>query len=408
MAEQLILHLDSLHTDGVRWLVLDARGNRIGFPQRGHLADVAALTAQRRVVVLLPGEEILQLVTLVPGRNRQQIMRAAPFAIEDRVASDIDKLFVALLDAGDANTPSRFAVIEHTVLQACLQRLDDAGIKPDMLLPDHAALPAPAADEAHWWLLGNRLLVRDATQGFAAAVADADLLAKRIPEDIAVRVLTTGDVDLPGALASRIEAGNGEVSELDADRLFTELAANAVTRKDGGLLQQHYKAENRQAGEWRRWRNAAIAAGVVVVLGLASWGLDVYRLQRESAFLEQQMESLFTRAMPDARFDPATAAAQMRVRLRGSTSSSDALLLQLLDDVGAALATESDARFKGFSFRNDRLEISVSVKNAQSLENLQNALHERSSANIELRSANSDGDRLEGRIVLTGTNGGAA
>jgi general secretion pathway protein L len=408
MAEQLILHLDSLHTDGARWLVLDARGNRIGFPQRGQLADAAPLTAQRRVVVLLPGEEILQLVTLVPGRNRQQIMRAAPFAIEDRVASGIDKLFVALLDAGDASTPSRFAVIEHTVLQACLQRLDDAGIRPDMLLPDHAALPAPAADEAHWWLLGTRLLVRDATQGFAAPIADAGLLAKRIPEDIAVHVLTTGDVDLPDSLASRIDAGNSDVTELDTDRLFTELAANAAARKDGGLLQQRYKAENRQAGEWRRWRNAAIVAGLVVVLGLSSWSVDVYRLQRESAFLEQQMESLFMRAMPDARFDPATAAAQMRVRLRGSTSNGDAYLLQLLNDVGAALSTVSDARFKGFSFRNDRLEISISVKDAQSLENLQNALRERSAADIQLRSANSDGDRLEGRIVLTGTDGGAA
>ncbi|MDX1443886.1 MAG: type II secretion system protein GspL [Gammaproteobacteria bacterium] len=397
MAEQLVIRLNSLDADSARWLVLDARGNRIGFPQSGRLADIPPLTTQRRVIVLLPGEDMPQLLATVPGRNRQQIARAAPYAIEDRVAGDIDELFVAVLDAGNTSKASRFVVVERQLLESWTSRLHDAGIEPDAMLPDHAALPEPHEQEAQWWFEGDRLLVRDTTQGFAAPASDADLLLKHLDEDVRLLACKVGDATLPAELPE----GN-EQRELDADRAFTELATEVARRKDGGLLQQEYTPQNRRENPLMRWRNPAMAAAVLAALALTGWGLDVYRLQQESEFLDQQMQLLFQRAMPGSRFDPATAAAQMRVALRGNESDSKGELLQYLEAVGSAMNGLADARFTGFSFRDGRLEVTVSVKDARTLETLQAALRERTRANVQLQSANSEGDRLEGRILLEG------
>lgn len=400
MAEQLIIRLHALdHADAdtARWLVLDARGNCIGFPQSGPLRDAAPLAEHRRVTVLIPGEDILQLRATVPGRNRQQITRAAPYAIEDRIAGDIDALFVAVLETGSATTPSRFAVIERTLLEQWITRLRAAELKPDSLLPDHVVLPEPEPHAANWWFESDRLLVRDEQQGFAAPAGDAPLLLRHVPEDTQLSITRVGDAPLPDSLPDNVA-----VTAIDADRAFTELAALATARKDGGLLQQEYRPENRRESALRNWRVPAIAAAVLLVIGTAQWSLEVHRLQRESAFLDEQMQALFNRAMPGSRFDPATAAAQMRIRLRGNDGSGDGRLLAYLAAIGNSLNGLEDAQFTGFSFRDGRLEFTVSVKDARTLEMLQQKLREQTEADIQLRSADSEGDRLEGRIVLEG------
>ena len=397
MAEQLIIRLHALDDDTARWLVLDARGNRIGFPQSGSLRDLAPLAEQRRVTVLLPGEDILQLRATVPGRNRQQITRAAPYAIEDRIAGDIESLFVAALDIGNAATPSRFAVIERTLLEQWIEHLHGAGLHPDSLLPDHVVLPEPDLQEATWWFENDRLLVRDEQQGFAAPASDAALLLRHVPEETRLDVTRVADAPLPDSLA-----GENGINTIDADRAFTELAAIAATRKDGGLLQQQYTPEKRRENSLANWRAPAIAATILLAIGAAQWGLEVHQLQREASFLDQQMETLFNRAMPGSRFDPATAAAQVRIRLRGNEGGGDNRLLGYLAAIGTSLDGLADARFTGFSFRDGRLEFTVSVKDAKTLEILQQKLREQTQANIQLRSANSEGDRLEGRIVLEG------
>lgn len=404
MAEQLIIRLQSANSDQCRWLVLDARGNRVGFPQQGELASAAALTAQRRVIVLLPGEEILQLTATVPGRNLQQIARAAPFAIEDQLAADIDDLFVAVLQAGNASTPSRFAVIERELLESFLERLHAAGIRPDVMLPDHAALPAVEAGETCWMLETDRLVARDHEHGLAASLQDVPVLLRHLPEACRLQLIRVEPGPPAEVLAALPAERIASEQEVDADRAFTELAANAATRKDGGLLQGPYKPETGRSVELERWRPAAIAVGLLLLLGIANWGLDVYRLQREEAFLEQQMEQIFKRAMPGSRYDPAQADKVMRARL-GDSGPAGGELLRYLAAIGASVNRVDDARLEGFSFRNGRLEISVSVQDAQALEQLQNLLRERSTANVQLQSANSDGDRIEGRITL---DGGAA
>src|SRR5690348_12820463 len=94
MAESLFLQLP--RADGTaRWLLVDALGNRIGFVQKGSLADAAAQAQGRRLTVLAPGEHVTLLFADIPSSSPQKVLQAAPFMLEDRLAEDVDTLHFA-------------------------------------------------------------------------------------------------------------------------------------------------------------------------------------------------------------------------------------------------------------------------------------------------------------------------
>ncbi|HEX6929960.1 MAG TPA: type II secretion system protein GspL [Gammaproteobacteria bacterium] len=392
MQEKFVIWIKNTAASDAHWLVLDARGNRIGFPQQGALQDAAALAANRRVIALLPGERILAASTHVPGNNPKRILQAAPYAMEDKLAGDVEALHVALLNQG-ADQLCDFMVVEREWLAAVLERLSAAGIHPDHAWPDYLAVPVEDA-AAHWLVTGDgRLLSRDGWQGFAAAAADAGVLHAHRDDEVPLKLTLVGEQPPPLAL------GELEVARLaDDEQAFTELAATAAAFPGPGLLQGAFRRTREGAMDWRRWRWPAAAAAAWLLFLLADFGVDSWRLQREHAFLEQATRDLFQQALPgnqrmiDPRF-------QIEQAL-GSGGDSGNRLLSHLADVATALQDIPNARLNGFNFRNDHFEFSVTVPDATTLESLRAALAERAALPVSVQSANSTRDGLEGRLLL--------
>lgn len=383
-------------TGTARWLVLDTNGNRIGFPQAGALEDTAAIAENRRVVILLPGERIIAAAARVPGRNPKRILQAAPYALEERLAGDVDLLHVALL-ARHADQHCDFLVVEHDWLAEWIDAIHAAGLRIDALWPDYLAVPAEP-DAAHWLIQDGRLLSREGFGGFAAPVEDAGFLYAHRENDSPVRLSIVGDEPPPAVLA---ELETARID--DSARAFTELAASIANRPGHGLLQGAFRPRGREQANWRRWQWPAAAAAAWLVLGLATLGLDAWRLQREHAFLEDATRNLFERALPGGRHIPGQERYLIEQAL-GGAGSTESQALSTIADVAHALKDVENARLNGFNFRDDYFEMSVTVPNAATLETLRGALADRSGQPVEVQSANSTADGLEGRLLIAGAN----
>lgn len=394
--EKLVLWITDTAPLTARWLVLDGNGNRVGFPQQGAVEDAAPLASNRRVHLLLPGERILSTSAVVPGRNAARVLQAAPYALEESLAGDVEDLHVALTHRGGDNRCD-FLVTERDWFANCLEELSDAGIVADAAWPDYLGVPAEQ-DEEHWLITEDeRLLARKGWQGFSVPSQDATLLYSHRDEQVPLRLTLIGDRPAPLGLddleGSRIE---------DDSRAFTELAASVARLPGSGLLQGAFRRK-RESSEWRRWRWPAAAAITWLVLGLTAFGLDTWRLKREVDFLDGAKADLFNQALPGRRMVEGQERYLLELALSAGGGPRSEFLLHL-GHVARSLEDMTNARLNGFSYRNQRLEFSVTVPDAQSLERLRDALAERSGRQVAIESANSASGGLEGRIMI---NGGA-
>src|SRR6516225_1561105 len=137
MPDRLLLRLAP---DGsLAWLAQDASGRALsganaGAPPRETLARA------RQVAVLVPAETVLLTETPAVSRQRAQLAKAIPFALEERLASPVEDLHFALpTEIGADALP--VAIVARDTLRGWIAQLAEQGIQPDALVPETLALP---------------------------------------------------------------------------------------------------------------------------------------------------------------------------------------------------------------------------------------------------------------------------
>lgn len=139
------------------YLMLDAEGHLL---ERGALAlaDGGDSPAMRTVLVV-PGADARAQWLHLPTRNDRQALAAARLALDDHLALAGQDLHLALGPLEPDG--SRLVVVVATAkLKGWLEALDLHGIKPDVVLPDHLALPEPAGDAVVALRFGPSVAVR--------------------------------------------------------------------------------------------------------------------------------------------------------------------------------------------------------------------------------------------------------
>ncbi len=408
MAERLIISLDEAH-ETVRWLVIDAQGNRVGSVQSSTLLEAARQADGRRVTVLVPGFDTVILSARVPSRNAQKIAQALPFALEDQLAEDIEELHFAV-GPRSADGEQAVAVVRHADMQRWRARIGEAGISADAMLPDFMALPAlddrwSAALEAD----GIRVRIAPAA-GFVLDPGSAGAGLERWLDSLererrpaGIRLETTPAMrEQANALAHALHSRDLEVEITESDQpLLGRCGAALVAGETFDLLQGPYRPRSGLESEWRRWRPAAILAAVWLVLFGVQQGLDIYQMHRHEARLQQEISSLFHRAVPDvSHMEDARVQTEQRLRALRASSGGSGTFLDTLNAAGTALAGSSGMQIKALDYRDGTLQISLMAKDMQALENYKQKLSNTAGFDVQINSANAAGDGVEGQLTV--------
>ena len=85
MADSFVLRF--LAPDRSEWVAVDAGGARLGNVGRGSLAEAAAAAQGRRVIVLVPGSEVVLAAPELPARSPARLLQLAPVALEENLAA---------------------------------------------------------------------------------------------------------------------------------------------------------------------------------------------------------------------------------------------------------------------------------------------------------------------------------
>jgi general secretion pathway protein L len=406
MAGTMLLRKLRGASDRYEWLLGDSgeesgEGTGIG---TGSLDDAAAACAGSSPIMLAPGEDMLLTTVNVPARNRQRLLQALPYALEDRIAQDVEQMhFAPGLRHLDGSVP--VAVLERQVLDQWLGELRAAGIEAARMIPDVLALPYQAGD---WTLAidGDMALLRTGPQrGLAietdslAAVLSAalDEAEDARPERLHVYAPQSDIAELEALATLGLEL----VPHPQSAPVLAMMAPQATTGEAIDLLQADYARRERLRGDWRRWRAAAITFAALVAVNLGMLTYDQIRLSRQSTQLQAEIESIYHQAFPETQrvVDPRVQMERGLASLRGGGAESGGFL-DLMRAIAETISGTRGAVIQRIAYQDGRLDLSIHVPDLQQLDTMVRQLGEQGSVMAEIQSANAVGGRVEARLQV--------
>ena len=375
--------------------------------KQGDLAVAAADIGADNVIAYIPGIDILLTRVKLPAGRKSQLRNALPYALEENLIDDVDDLHCAL---GPQLENGKYvaAVTRDDKISYWHQLLLATGLHIQALLPDFLLVPFTPQS---WSVAceGNTAYVRTSeTEGFVCQINVLPLLLKKelgADKQLPEKILFYGCLPFEESLMGEAITSQCELLQhppLGAGNLIELLANNPFTTTSLNLLQGDYAPSSRLRQRLRPWYASAALTGVLILLGFVGSVIEYVSLQQQNAALEQQITQVFRQTFPDVTriVNPAS---QMRSRvaeLRGKGRGSGPDFSQMLARVAPVFANSKGVTAQYLRYQMGQMEISLETPDLQSLENLKNRLSEAVPWEVELKSANSTENKVQGRILI--------
>ena len=410
MSESLVIHL----RDGAapQWLVCNSDGQIAVQAVSGTLEQATAMAAGRRVAVIVPSGEVLVTDSDAPAKGAAKLAQVIPYALEERVADEIENLHFAIGERNAATGRVPVTIVKRAKLEAWLAELRAAGLDPQAIYPESALLPAMPGQLIA--LLDNDALTLRGAEGApfvmpALSIADAFEIALAA-QSAPVEGL---EPSMPGLL---LYAGHDEwqahQNEIDSlrDRFtgvkvqllpagpIAVLAPAAATGDAVNLMQGPYAVSSPLELSWRAWRIAAMLAGALLILHIGARYFELSRLQKDEATLDAGIQEAFRAAMPGQQ-NATNARRRVEIRLAEVKSGGGGTLLPVLSAIANARAAAPTATIEVITFREGTVDLRITAPDAASLDAIGQQLRAANwQADILGGSANGDGYR--GRLQI--------
>lgn len=389
-----------------QWLLVDTAGGRQSDVQTGTLTDAAGLAAGRRVIVFVPGTDVLLAEPVLPLKSGVKLAQVVPFALEEQLASDVEDLHFAIGKREATATATPVAVVSRDNMDLWVGSLRGAGLQPEAIYAETAALPV-TENGVTLMIDGTRVYVRRvATPG---AVLDVEPLIEALQLALAAgeeaRENVTIYLDEDGYERERdlFEGLREFTASLDLKLLphgpLPLMAASALAAPPVNLLQGPYVQKTKLNVSFKPWRYAAMLAGAFVVLhlGLKTW--QYFDLQRVEARLNDEIIQAYQAAIPGAPVpEPLQARKEVEARLaalRGGIAADG--IMTTLGTLGEAMAQAPGASIEALSYRDSTTDLRVLAPSVDALDKIQHVAAERG-ITAEIQSASPRDAKIEGRL----------
>lgn len=377
----MILRLGAKAPAEVSWLEPGS-----GIAARGTLAEAGRACRGAKLLVLVPAAEVLLTRTVIPGRNRSRAIQAAPFALEEFLAEELEKEHFAFGPRqGDGSMA--VAVVHKRAMDHWLALLAEYDLRAERLVAETLALPYR---EGEWSLLveGDLALLRTGLEaGLAVDLVNlAEIMAAESGLAGAAGGCPLTIYQEEGDQREDIVANAAVAGRKHGDPLAF-LAAGCSGEASLDLLQGEYRRHTNWDQLWPRWRRPLFCALALFFLQLLLLGFDYYQLQGQSRELKRRIESVYRATFPDAK-QVVNPKAQMEQRLAAlaAAATGEGGLLAVLARVGPELQKSEGSVLQRLRYRGKVVELELSLPNQAALAGLRERLAKIESLAVEFRS----------------------
>lgn len=416
MAEYLVIRLNRGAEHEADWIAVDNNGTRRGAPATGSLVQAAAEIGGRSVIVLVPAIEVVTTTVNVPIRGGARLRAALPFALEESMADDVEKLHFASGTRRE-NGQLPVAVVAREKIDEWMAALDGAGIKADQMIAENyglARIPGTLSVliDRDCVYFNDGADVEFSMQGVSASdtLVAAGALSDRSDDGDDAGEATGHLVAYCEAadeqrfshdwIALRHELHSVDINVL-ADGVLPKLAVTVASGNGVNLLQGRYGAKTDYRSQLRPWRNAAVLLLGLMVVGLAAKGVDYYRLAEEEAALQARFTEEYRQIRPgDTRevMDPINAVRSIKQDLGATTGPQ--VFLPSLKQLSDAMAQNSSARIEMISYRAGVVDVRISSPDVPTLDNIQKSVSASGRFKASIQSSDQVGEEISSRLQI--------
>jgi general secretion pathway protein L len=411
MTESLIIHL----REGAQpeWMVCNDDGHVVVNAMSGELVQATAMSTGRRIAVILPAGEALATDSDAPAKGAAKLAQVVPYALEERVADEIENLHFAIGERDPASGRVPVVVISRARIDARLAELRAAGLNPQAIYSEATLLPAMPGQMIAL-LDGDSVTIRvaDAPPLVLPALSISDAF------EIALSTQTSAVAGLePAPLGLLLYAGHDEWEAhqhaVDAfrDRFtgvkvqllpsgpLSVLAPAAASDDAVNLLQGALAVASPLEQGWRAWRVAAALAAALICLHLGARGFELNRLHKSEAALDSSIEDAFRAAMPGEQ-NASNARRRVAQRLDALRSGGGGgALLPALSAIANARNAVPDAKIEGINFREGMLDLRIIAPSAASFDAIGQQLRA-ATWEADIKEIGASGESYRGRLQI--------
>lgn len=360
--------------------------------------DIQAMTSGKKVVVFIPNEEVLLTSITIPSTNNKQRLQAVPYALEERLAEDIESLHFAIHT--DKDNLTHVAVINHQKMEVWLDTLREHAIHPHFILP---SLYAVSIQPDSWTLIhqeNKSILRQDKWSGFSC---DNSLLplflseALKDEDNAPDSIYYFGEEDQYPAELKDIEKHQLEhENKAHHDDIVDVLSLNLLngfSRGDSALFNVN----------WKPWLPVATLAGLlgIVWLGMLSW--KNHLLDTKLNTLETEITSVYKSTFPKSRIQNATVQMSQKLKaLQKNNGSTGGSSLQAIAIISPFFKKFSNIALKEIRYQNDELLFVISAPNITRLEAFKNTLIKEGGLKVDIKSSTTTANKVESTLVIKG------
>jgi general secretion pathway protein L len=419
MSDALVIRLGK--TADVQYLLVDAAGGRLGSVLSGPLSQAAPLAANRRVIVLIPGTEVISAEPQLPAKSATRLLQLAPYALEEQLATDIDAMHFAV-GKREASGKTPVAAVQRVNIEQWFKSLSDSGIQADAIYSESSLIPNGAGTTNGTTLIVDRGLV------YVRRATSPGLVLDVQPIEEAFQLLLGGQAEggqSEGEQSEQVlgdlqlyatqddyeqnpnvfETLRGSVPGLQI-KLLPEgplplFALQAVGDEPVNFLCGPYARKSSIAASLAPWRYAAVLLGIAAFFHFTYNGIQLWTTSRAEREVDKQIRELVAQTVPGMNLnDTRDARKQFEARLGMlKQSGGQGNLIGTLTTLRDALAEAPDTRVEAILYRMQTLDLRLTAPSIDALDKITQAASASGFA-ASLKSTTSRDNKYEGQLQL--------
>ncbi|MEN8134376.1 MAG: type II secretion system protein GspL [Thermodesulfobacteriota bacterium] len=367
---------------------------------QGPLSEAHQLQGEK-VVVLVPGTEVLLTEAIIPGNSGRIIKKSIPFALEENLADEIEDLHFAH-GVLRKNGAISVAVVAKAQMESWLAILNEHDIEVRSLVPATMAIPL-TPEQWSLVLTDSQFMLRKGTwQAYAGDIGSLPVfLAEELAADSAQQPSLQLYTDEDCSINCEEAVPAMGISVRHRKPLLQLLVDGYDEKKMINLLQGDYSRHAGWRDLWLKWQLPIVAVVLLCLMNIGAFSFDYYRLKSGSAELNERIKAIYLQSFPGSR-RVVNARAQMEQKLAelqeeiGAHSS----FFEVYDKTLPLFLATSGFSLNNLRFNNGRFDFDFEIKDLQSLETLKHNLASIPGIVIDIKHAEATGNRVKAKIQI--------